>query len=155
MCSSAVEILPNLWLGNIKASRNRDFIVTNKINCVINCTKNYDFDQEALLPDTKKIRIAVSDTGTPEANRAMLSLLDRGVTYIHRQLVRGDRVLVHCYAGKQRSPAVICAYIIKYCEWPVDKALAVVGKLWNNVYPDHYLDALQSFEIKTNEPVHL
>jgi protein-tyrosine phosphatase len=87
----------------------------------------------------------------------MLSLLDRGVTYIHRQLVRGDRVLVHCYAGKQRSPAVITAYIIKYCEWPVDKALAVVGKLWNNVYPDHYLDALTAFKIKTktktNEPL--
>jgi protein-tyrosine phosphatase len=146
MCSSAVEILPNLWLGNVKASRNRDFLHTYKINVIVNCTKNFDFDSTAILPETKKIRLAVSDTNTPEANRDMLALLDRAVTYIHRQLTRGDHVLVHCYAGKQRSPAVIAAFIVKYCEWPLDKSLKVIERLWNGVYPDHYLSALKEFQ---------
>ena len=144
MCSSAVEIIPHLWLGNIKASRNADFLKDTKINCIINCTKNFDFDNEAMLPNTKKIRIAVSDTGTESANEALLSLLDKSVTYIQRQLVKGDIILVHCYAGKQRSPAVIAAYLIKYCEWPVDKVLSIMKARWN-VYPDHYLKALRQF----------
>lgn len=142
MCSSAAEILPNLWLGNIKASRNRDFIRSANINCIVNCTKNYDFDTEAILPDTKKIRIAVSDTGTPEANKAMADILDRAVTYIHKRLVCGDRVLVHCYAGKQRSPAIVVAFIMKYCEWSFKESLEAVQKSWKDACPDHYLDAL-------------
>jgi protein-tyrosine phosphatase len=150
MCSSAAEIVPNLWLGNIKASRNKDFIHKNKINCIINCTKNYDFDDTMLLPDTKKIRLPVSDTGTPEAEQELLKLLDRAVTYIQRQLINGDRVLVHCYAGKQRSVAVVVAYIIKYCSVNRDKALDVINRLWNNVYPDHYLTALLSFAERLN-----
>lgn len=147
-CSSAAEILPNLWLGNIKASRNKEFLHRNKINCIINCTKNYDFDATAILPNTKKIRLPISDTGTPEASSALLALLNRTVTYIHNQLINGDRILVHCYAGKQRSVAVIVAYIMKYAGLPMECALDVVNKLWNNVYPDHYLTALSSFEVQ-------
>jgi hypothetical protein len=145
MCSSAVEILPHLWLGNIKASRNREFLHQYKINCIVNCTKNFDFDADAMLAETKKIRIAVSDTGTPEANQDLLVLLDRGVTYIHRQLTRGDHVLVHCYAGKQRSPAVIAAFLMKYCRLSVQKTLSIISERWQQAYPDHYLPALKTF----------
>ena len=147
MCSSAVEIIPHLWLGNIKASRNGDFLRTYKVNCIINCTKNFDFHDEALLPNTQKIRIAVSDTGTEDANKALYSLLDKAVTYIQRQLVKGNTVLVHCYAGKQRSPAIVAAYLMKCCDWPVDKVLALMKEQWG-LMPDHYIPALTWLKLK-------
>ena len=37
---NANEIIPNLWLGNAKASMDEDFIRQNNITVVFNCTKN-------------------------------------------------------------------------------------------------------------------
>jgi hypothetical protein len=37
------EILPNLWLGSFEDSQNKDFIMKNNINCIINCTLNKPF----------------------------------------------------------------------------------------------------------------
>jgi hypothetical protein len=144
MCSSAVEIIPNLWLGNIKASRNRDFLHDYKINYIVNCTRNYDFDPSAMLPCTKKIRLPLSDTGTEEANHEMYVLLDKAVTYIQRQLINGDHILVHCYAGKQRSAAVIVAYLIKYAGLTVKEGMDVIYNKWQS-RPDRYNNALTRF----------
>lgn len=143
MCSSAVEIIPHLWLGNVKASHNLNFLKVSNITCIINCTKNFDF-YDKLPANTQKIRIAISDTGTEEANRALYSLLDKAVTYIQRQLIKGNRVLVHCYAGKQRSPAIVAAYLIKYCEWSTDEVLTLMNEKWG-ANPDHYIPALTWF----------
>jgi protein-tyrosine phosphatase len=151
MCSSAVEIIPHLWLGNIKASRNADFIKNYKVNCILNCTKNFDFYHDILPPNTQKIRIAVSDTGTEDANNALFSLLDKAVTYIQRQLISGNTVLVHCYAGKQRSPAVVAAYLIKYCDWSHETVLTIMKDRWG-LNPDHYLMALIMFAKSLKNP---
>ncbi len=148
MCTSAAEIVPNLWLGNIKSSRNKQFLHEHEINCIVNCTKNYDFDQEAMLPSTQKIRIAISDTGTEQARTAFLEVVDKAVTFIYRCLIKGDRILVHCYAGKQRSPAIIVAFLIKYCEWSVKEALDAVNKQMQSHWPievDHYIAALEKY----------
>ena len=151
-CTSASEIIPHLWLGNIKSSRNRDFLHDQRITCIVNCTKNYDFDNDAMLPETQKIRVAISDTGTQEANQALLEVLDKVVTFIYKKLIKGDRVLVHCYAGKQRSPAIIVAFLIKYCDWTVTEALtAINGKMKNHwpIQTDHYLVALEKYREST------
>jgi protein-tyrosine phosphatase len=148
MCTSAAEIVPHLWLGNIKASRNATFLHDNEISCIVNCTKNYDFDQTAMIPGTKKIRIAISDTGTDEARQAFLELADRVSTAIYQRLVKGDHLLVHCYAGKQRSPAIILAFLIKYCDYNVDEALKAVNTRMKShwkIEADHYIEALEKY----------
>ena len=38
---SACEIITDLWLGNIRDSRNAEFI--NKVDVVINCSKKIPF----------------------------------------------------------------------------------------------------------------
>ena len=135
---SAVEIIPNLWLGNVKASLNKDFIEENGITHIINCTKNVKFAQESL----KKVRISLSDTGTEQANTEMINVLDKATTYIYSELLKGHRLLVHCYAGKQRSVAIIVAFIAKYCEWSIQKALDATGNKWPYL-PDRYIEALK------------
>ena len=146
---SAVEILPNLWLGNIKASLNNDFLIKNNIKCIVNCTVNYQFN-EKLPANIKKIRLPVSDTGTQEANDTMLQYIDKTVTFIYRSLLKGDCILVHCYAGKQRSPTIIASFIIKYCECNYEQALHALSVKWP-FYPDHYIPALKTWsELQKN-----
>jgi hypothetical protein len=136
---SAIEIIPNLWLGNIKAGLNEEFIAFNKITHVINCTRNFGFVQE---PSITKVRIKVSDTGTEQATQEMTEILDKSIKYIYNKLLEGHRVLVHCYAGKQRSVAIVAAFISKYCNWSIQKSLEILESKWGYM-PDRYIEALK------------
>ena len=50
--TTATEIIPNLWIGNILNSSNKEFI--SKIDIVINCSKNIAFSSNK----TKNLRIS-------------------------------------------------------------------------------------------------
>ncbi len=105
---SANEIIPNLWLGNIKDSANKEFI--DKMDIIVNCTKDIPF-----FNNTKKcIRIPVEDNLEKVEIANLYKFLDKITTFIHTQLRQGKKVFVHCFAGKQRSASVITAYLMKY-----------------------------------------
>jgi rhodanese-related sulfurtransferase len=104
----ANEILPRLWLGNVRASKDEGFIRQNNIQVVFNCTKNLPFSP--LIPI--KYRVPVDDNleeeeirnlklWSPEIAHKLLTLYNQGHT-----------ILVHCYAGMQRSAACVAIFLI-------------------------------------------
>ncbi len=106
MSSSANEILTNLWLGDIRDSRNKEFI--NNVDIIINCSTNIPF-----LDDTKICkRISVEDNLEKKEIANLYKYLDNSVKFIHSELKKSKIIFIHCYAGKQRSASVICAYIM-------------------------------------------
>lgn len=120
---SAIEIVPGLWLGNLDAAMNRSFLLENRITCVINCTDDCPFVD--INMDLLKIRVPVRDNGRQEEMDKMFSLLDIVADRI-QAVLRHRRILVHCLAGKQRSVAVILAYIMKYADMTLQEAIDVV-----------------------------
>ena len=115
------EILPRLWLGSDK-TLNNDFLKTHNIKFIINCSK--DIPDNSLNIET--IRVNVDDKPNISHaidNKIMLESLPSLVHYIHKFINNNKNVLVHCKAGKQRSACVVCAYIIKYGEVDIDKAV--------------------------------
>lgn len=104
----ATEIIPHLWLGNIHDSRNEEFI--NKIDIVINCTKDIDF----INNNKVNIRLAVEDNLEKQEIINMYKYLNKITEIIHKFLLKGKTVFVHCFAGKQRSACVVCAYLMRY-----------------------------------------
>ena len=44
----------------------------------------------------------------------MYKYLDSTSNFLHKNLLENKSVFVHCYAGKQRSATIICAYLMKY-----------------------------------------
>lgn len=115
----AVEILPNLWLGNLQSALSYEFIQGHCITCVINCTEDCPFID---LPGLKKIRVPLRDTGSTQAMKNMYLLLDRSATAIYRLLPK-FRILIHCYAGRQRSVSIILAFLMKYAGFSLQEAL--------------------------------
>mgnify|MGYP001165271342 CR=1 FL=1 len=110
MVFTANEIITNLWLGDIRDSRNTEFI--NSIDVIINCTKNLPFQN-----DKKKcIRVSVEDNLEKDEIVALYKYLDPITKFIHVQLLNDKKVFVHCYAGKQRSASVICGYLMKFLD---------------------------------------
>jgi dual specificity phosphatase 12 len=108
---SYTEIIPNIWIGDYRSSNNTFFIRKNKITCVLNCTNDVEF-----LPIIKeKYRIPIDDSPSEVENQKMFGYLKCASNFINNMILEGHRILIHCYAGQQRSCTILTAYLMKYC----------------------------------------
>ena len=141
------EIITNLWLGNIIDSKNMEFLDT--IDVVINCSKNIPFNNEK----NTQVRIKVDDNLEKQEIVNMYKYLDAITEFIHKSLKSSKRVFVHCYAGKQRSATVICAYIMKYLGFSYSEATELVQKKRLIIFTPlpNFDGALKLFEMKLNK----
>ena len=80
----------------------------------------------------------------------LYKLLDPAITYIHEKLKQQKRVFVHCYAGKQRSASVVCAYLMKYLKLNLEQAKNLVLTKRNHIFTPlcNFEAALTVFEKK-------
>jgi protein-tyrosine phosphatase len=107
-------IIKNLYLGDVIASNDIDFLVEEKVKLVINLSNIVFLDEQAALKqhDIKVTNIAVRDH--PDDVELLLSHIPQLVDDIHEYISNNKKVLVNCYAGRQRSAAVVACYLIKY-----------------------------------------
>jgi len=104
------EIIPRLWIGNMNDALNYGLLKNLNVKTVVNCTKDIQF----INNDLTNIRVPVDDNLEPQEIENMYKLMNRAVDLIHLSLMSGETVLVHCHAGRQRSAAIIAAYLMKY-----------------------------------------
>jgi dual specificity MAP kinase phosphatase len=95
-----------------------DFIRHNNIVVVFNCTKNLPFSP--MIPI--KYRIPVDDNLQPEEIRNMTLWSHETVYKVMKEHNEGNTILIHCFAGMQRSAAIMGMYLI-----------AKKGMTWNQV----------------------
>ena len=107
---SYTNILPSLWLGDQKISLCKEFFDIYNISVVINCTKDYSYHSNK----TTNIRVEVDDSLKKEDIDKLYLYFHETSDFIHRKINNGDNILVHCYAGKQRSANIVLAYLMKY-----------------------------------------
>jgi protein-tyrosine phosphatase len=97
------EIVPGLYLSNypdaVKKTPPRTFVV--------NCSKDLPFVSDY------GVRIPIDDDLSDEAMHGLLSSLPSVLESIDGVLRNNGRVVVHCWAGQQRSAAVMAAYLMK------------------------------------------
>lgn len=123
----------NLWLGNVTAALDLNFLVDNNIEVIINCSPDIPFIDEILDPEhlckqnknycrlnnLDKFRIPVFDSLLPHDIYKMEQYLPLVLPFILQKLLKEKKnVLVHCHGGIQRSACVISAllYVLKDCE---------------------------------------
>lgn len=98
------QIIDNLYVGNIKSSE----IYGNQFDLVVNCTP----DIPKPTPCKKFIRISVYDTPS-ESDKMYMEIHRTNVLQeIYKTLQNNGKVLIHCFAGVQRSCAITACYLI-------------------------------------------
>ena len=131
------EILENLYIGNYESTK----LLHASLNLVVNCTKNLPIE----FPNT--IRIPIDDS--PEWNPALMDYLtdSKILETIHTNILKKQKVLVHCMAGAQRSCAVVAIYLIKYYNMTPDKAISFIKSKRSIAFFGHitFIDAMYYF----------
>lgn len=115
------EVLPNLWLGGEADS----VALGAQADLVVNCTSNQPFHGDST--HQRQLRLEVEDNGDDRQQNVMLAHLADPTTdvlgAIQRALSNGQRVLVHCHMGRQRSAAVVAAYLMATTGCTVQQAV--------------------------------
>jgi hypothetical protein len=100
------QIINNLYVGNKNSIK-----YGNSFSLIVNCTNDIPFPENY---SNEKIRISVKDD--PSESESMFRQIHetRVLEKIHSFLQQGKPVLIHCFAGVQRSCAVLACYLMKY-----------------------------------------
>ena len=106
--NDAHEIIPRLWLGNGRASMNYSFLSKNNIFTIFNCTKDLAF--HPAVPN--KFRIPIDDNLKEEEIRNMTQWSFEIVLTMMKEYYSGRNILIHCFAGMQRSAAATAMFLI-------------------------------------------
>ena len=122
MSRHADEIIPGLWLGNIRAATDPQWIGEHGIKCVFNCTKDIPF-----VPTVqRKYRVPVDDNLAPEEIRNLELWSYEIVFKMTKEYQTGQPMLVHCYAGMQRSAACLAMFLIATKNMSPAQAIAYI-----------------------------
>ena len=110
------EILPGLWLGNLEDARQHSAAMDAVVNCTVDLPFFGMIDDVPTHPNfiprqPDLMRIPVNDDVS--ANASLGPYLPAAVDHIRSRLAQGKRVLVHCFAGMQRSAAVAAAVVMQ------------------------------------------
>ena len=99
------EICDFLYVGSANAITS-----ANKFDLIINCTP----DMREPKHCKQFIRIPICDD--PDDIDNALSIINKTgiLAVIHSAISSNQHVLVHCYAGEQRSCAIVACYLIRY-----------------------------------------
>jgi protein-tyrosine phosphatase len=112
------EIIDNLYIGNRYSLEYAD-----QFALIVNCTQP---EQISIVDESKTVRISIDDI--PEESDHLTALLkDTDIlNKIHNTLNNGNKVLVHCNAGRQRSCATVACYLIKYYQLTPIQAVSYI-----------------------------
>lgn len=108
-------IIPNIWLGDINAAHNYNFLKENNINVVVNCSNDlpFIFEINHEIPDLQlaTYRIPVDDSLLEKDFIKMQNYFDIMLPIIFEHYKQNKKILIHCHMGKQRSAIFLSALL--------------------------------------------
>ncbi|KAK1948599.1 Bifunctional polynucleotide phosphatase/kinase [Phytophthora citrophthora] len=146
------KIKDGLFMGDMDAAQDADFLQLNGIVHIVNCIPRQ-------MPNIFQQSLGLSYTACDldeVLRRPFFDLKNREFTQIiqliDRALERTESVLVHSLTGINRSPSIMIGYLmVKYC-WGLDKAHEfVMTKRSDMKLHESYIDQLCSLEAQVQE----
>lgn len=119
------EVIPNLWLGNIKSAYNKDFMDKYNIKYVLTIMDS--FDDKYKYNDITYLVVPIKDVNS--CSRNMNEIFDISTLFILNALQNNIGILVHCKKGHHRSASIVAAFLIKYLKVNYISSMAYINYL--------------------------
>lgn len=119
------EIIPGLWLGNLKAAYDRGFLYNYKIKHILTLYEEFDYTKK--YKDINYLIVQIRDKDMCNGNT--INLFDQTNQFILKALKKKENILIHCKKGHHRSGATTAAFLIKHCKYDYDEAIKYINKL--------------------------
>lgn len=141
---NAHEILPRLWLGNIHASTDEYFIKKYGISVVFNCTKDLPYSPNIPV----KYRVPVDDNHSDVRNMTLWA--PEAVLHVLREYREGKTILIHCYAGMQRSACIMAMVVMIMERIKADAAIAKIQGIRSVAFRPavNFYESIRNFEYR-------
>lgn len=123
------EIIPRIYIGNCRSAFDEEFIKNQKIGLIINCTKEIPYKTDIITENgIKTIRIPVLDNEKEKEIEKMGLFLpevykDIALYYENNPT---KSILIHCFAGKQRSAICASYFIHNFFYVKKDDAISII-----------------------------
>jgi protein-tyrosine phosphatase len=106
------KVANRLYLGNFQAAKDKQFFKDKNIKAVLNCTVDIP-NHFANNKDIEYMRIPVEDSLKEKDFEKMYLYMPVIVEFINKHLnLQKNNLLIHCWAGRQRSAISIAAYLV-------------------------------------------
>lgn len=115
------EIVDGIWVGCERVARNSGFLSRNGFDLIISF-EEFPINDHRL--SIKRLHFSMLDCEKELPNFG--DKLTRAVLVIDAAVKSGQKVLLHCSAGKSRSVSVMIAYLMIIKQMTFDGALALV-----------------------------
>jgi protein-tyrosine phosphatase len=131
------EILPKLYLSSFASIDTSDDDLF-----IVNCTKDLP------MKHSNNYRISVNDDLCDASFKIMYESFTDVVDIIDINLKNNKTVIVHCFAGIQRSAAVICAYLMIH-GYTLEDAILFMRQKKPDVFIGsiNFIDSLQKLQL--------
>jgi protein-tyrosine phosphatase len=139
--SEAVQIIPGLYIGSVVDGTSDAFLRDHDISMVINCTKQKNHQDQT----RGYYQVPVDDDLSAHEVQKMYEAFPDVVGVIDDCMKNQNNVLVHCWAGRQRSASVVCAYLMWRYGTPLDTSIRRLRRRKPDVFTPsvNFRDALQ------------
>jgi protein tyrosine/serine phosphatase len=150
----AHEILPSIWLGNYVAATDTVWLKQQGITCIFNCTKDIPFHTAAYWV-TQRYRLPVDDNLAASEIDNMCAWAAEAVAKVYQEWRAGHRILIHCYAGRQRSAALVAMLLILLLGKTADMAMEYIRKKRPVAFfpAANFERAIRQFELDYNNAI--
>jgi protein-tyrosine phosphatase len=116
-------VINNMWLGNKSSSQDRDFLNSNQINLVVNCTRDITIPEWYEHDNINHIRLPIYDWDSENDNNILKNEIMNIINTMDTYKKNNKNILVHCFAGMQRSATVIACYLMYYYKFRPEHAI--------------------------------
>ncbi len=106
-------ILDRLYLGDRLSAYNQNFIIQKKINLIVNATKDIPNFYDT-IPEIKYYRLPVEDNLEVDELNTFYFCAKSLLPILYKEYMNGKTILIHCFAGMQRSAALALLFLIYY-----------------------------------------
>jgi len=137
-------ILPTLFLGTKKDSLKDERLKELQITHILSLMGG----KQHLIPGCKHLHVPMADSG----NTSLDQVMNRSFGFIRESQQDGNKILIHCQQGQNRSPTVVIAWLmteslIKGTPMSMYDAYLFVKERRHIVHPSHlYIQQLREFD---------